>query len=233
MVWFFAGLATLVALVYTSSVVAKANPRSLATVLRSVGGILALLLAALLLLRGLIVLAIPLALAGAALLGLRLPFGVGNLFGGDARRSSGNRSEVKTSHIAMVLDHDSGRMEGRVVAGRFEGFTLDAMTIDELLALAAELSSVDPQGLRLLEAYLDRRDPEWQEREPPDQGARPKGGAMTRAEALDILGLRTGATDEDIKAAHRNLMKKLHPDHGGSSWIASRLNEAKDVLLGT
>ncbi len=231
MIWFLAGLATLAALVFTGSVVAKTNPRSLATVLRSVGGILALLLAALLLMRGLIVLAIPLALAGAALLGLRLPFG--NLFGGDARRSSGNRSEVTTSHIAMVLDHDSGRMEGRVLAGRFEGLTLDAMTIDELLALAAELSSADSQGLRLVEAYLDRRDPEWREREPSDRQPRAQAGKMTRAEALDILGLKPGATDEDIRLAHRNLMKKLHPDQGGSSWLASRLNEAKDVLLGT
>lgn len=233
MIWFLAGLATLAALVFTGSVVAKANPRSLATVLRSVGGILALLLAALLLMRGLIVLAIPLALAGAALLGLRLPFGVGNPFGGDAKRSSGNRSEVNTSHIAMVLDHDSGRMEGRVLAGRFEGLTLDAMTIDELLALAAELSSADSQGLRLLEAYLDRRDPEWREREPSDRQPRAQTGKMSRAEALDILGLKPGATDEDIRLAHRNLMKKLHPDQGGSSWLAARLNEAKDVLLGT
>ena len=67
-------------------------------------------------------------------------------------------------------------------------------------------------------------------------GAAPRrpapGGRMTRAEALDVLGLKPGATEADIRAAHHRLMRAAHPDAGGSDWLASRINQARDVLLG-
>lgn len=57
-------------------------------------------------------------------------------------------------------------------------------------------------------------------------------GKMSRAEALSVLGLNEGATPEDIRAAHHRLIKQTHPDKGGSSYLAAKINEAKDVLLG-
>jgi hypothetical protein len=87
----------------------------------------------------------------------------------------------------------------------------------------------------LLETYLDGRFPVW--REDPDArggeglGVPPGTGAMTKQEAYKILGLEAGATAADIRKAHRRLMQRLHPDLGGTSFLAARINEAKDVLL--
>ena len=96
----------------------------------------------------------------------------------------------------------------------------------------------DPPSVDLLEAYLDRRDPDWRRRaggERPLGGAGPgpaSAGAMDEATALEILGLAAGATAAEVKAAHRRLMARLHPDQGGSTYLASQINQAKDLLLG-
>jgi hypothetical protein len=154
------------------------------------------------------------------------------------RKSPGQRSGVRTDTIEMVLDHDSGRMEGRCLKGRFAGWTLSSLREAELLRLLADLGDADPQGVTLLEAYLDRRCQGWRERlaargesEEPRQ-PRDRYGRMDRNEAYDLLGLKPGASEAEIRTAHRRLMMKLHPDQGGSTYLAARINEAKDVLLG-
>jgi DnaJ family protein C protein 19 len=63
-------------------------------------------------------------------------------------------------------------------------------------------------------------------------GARKSGGPMSRQEAYEILGLKSGASEVEIKAAHHRLMRSAHPDVGGSEWLATRVNQARDVLLG-
>ncbi len=139
----------------------------------------------------------------------------------------GQASDVETGALAMTLDHDSGRMTGRVKAGRFAGQDLADLDLAASLALLAELAALDPDGVPLLEAWLDRAHPAWREAPPPPRS----DGKLTRAEALDILGLAEGATPAEIKAAHRRLMRGAHPDQGGSDWLAARLNEARDILL--
>ncbi|MBK1662341.1 J domain-containing protein [Paracraurococcus ruber] len=145
---------------------------------------------------------------------------------------AGGESAVETATLAMRLDHATGRMTGQVRRGRQAGRELAALTLVELLALLAECRSQDPESVPLLEAWLDRVEPDWREAEaaPPPGAAGP--GRMTREEALQVLGLAEGATEEQIRAAHRRLMRAAHPDQGGSDWLAARINQARDLLLG-
>lgn len=151
-----------------------------------------------------------------------------------ARPTPGGRSHVRTAALEMELDHDTGGLEGLVLAGSFEGRELSALSLRDLLALRGELAG-DGESLRLLETYLDGRFPVWRDDAQADahgrQGSAPASGAMSKQEAYEILGLEPGASTADIRKAHRRLMQRLHPDIGGSSFLAARINEAKDVLL--
>lgn len=159
--------------------------------------------------------------------------------------ASGRTSEVTTAHLRMTLDHDSGRMDGSVLAGRFQGARLADLDEPSLFALLSEYRHGDAQSASLLEAWLDRQHgSDWRQRfegedDPGGAGRGSAGGgdqggggaSMSRDYALSILGLERGATPEQIRAAHRRLMVKLHPDHGGSSALAAQINQARDVLL--
>lgn len=144
--------------------------------------------------------------------------------GGQA--SPGQESRVETATLEMVLHHDSGRMTGTVKRGRFAGADLAALDLPMLRALLAECAAEDPESVPLLEAWLDRAQPDWRDDAPP-----PAEGPLTRAEALAVLGLAEGATEAEIRAAHRRLMRTAHPDRGGSEWLAARLNAARDLLV--
>ena len=117
-----------------------------------------------------------------------------------------------------------------MLSGRFVGRALDSLTDAELLGLHADCAS-DPDSLKVLEAYLDRRlGADWRNgHRPPASGSRTD---MSRDEALAVLGLAEGATADEIRAAHRRLIQRMHPDVGGTADLAARINRAKDVLLG-
>ena len=148
-------------------------------------------------------------------------------FGGQAPQT-GAANSVETAFLSMTLHHDSGRMTGSVKAGQFAGRDLATLTLPELLTLLQECQAADADSVALLEAWLDRAHPDWR----AEPAAEPRSGAMTRAEALEILGLAEGADEDAIRAAHRRLMRSAHPDQGGSAWLAARINAARDFLLG-
>jgi len=223
------GILALVLGLWALNVISKVDPRTGARVVKAAGGMLALGFAVFLGLRGEIGVAIPLGAFGLGLLGW-LPFGPAG-FSQRARKSGGQTSRVKSAWLEMELDHDTGAMQGRVLRGAHEGQDLDSLGIATVAALVGE---VDEESRALLLAYLDRREPGWREHAQGDAAAgrrRPSSGKMTEEEAYQILGLQPGASADDIGRAHRALMKKLHPDQGGSTYLAARVNEAKDVLL--
>ena len=152
--------------------------------------------------------------------------------------AGGQTSTVATAFLRMTLDHDTGSMEGTILRGRFAGMRLEELGPADLLALLRECRAEDEEGARLLEAYLDRARPDWRDQLAGERaagaggaGSRPASGDMSVEEAYAILGLSPGADAEAIKEAHRRLMVKLHPDHGGSDYLATKINRARDVLL--
>lgn len=225
------GIVVLVLGLWAVNAFSRADPKQAARLLRALGGGAALLFAAFLLFRGEIGVAVPVGVFGLGLLGWVSLWPAG--FGARTQKSTGRVSRVSTAFIEMELDHDSGAMHGRVLAGRFAGASLDALDRAALIGLIAE---IDADSRELLATYLDRREPGWRENSQRDAAAGggtrpPPGGKMTEEEAYQILGIQAGASAEDITRAHRSLMKKIHPDQGGTTYLAARVNEAKDVLL--
>ena len=150
--------------------------------------------------------------------------------------SPGQSSDVETTYLRMSLDHDSGEIEGTVLEGPFRGRLLQELGLEELLALLRDCRVNDAQSAELLESYLDRvHGVEWRGGDPgPQPGAEAAGGGpMTVDEAYEILGVGRGADADEIRDAHRRLMLKIHPDQGGSTYLAAKINQAKELLLGS
>jgi hypothetical protein len=142
---------------------------------------------------------------------------------------------VRTVLIDALLNPDGSLRTGRVLAGPDIGAWLEAMPTGAVVDLLQLCRLRDAAGATLLEPYLDRRAPGWRvdaERDrDPRPGRPPNPGAMTQEEAYQVLGLQRGATTEEIRSAHRSLMKRAHPDQGGSAERAARVNAARDRLL--
>ena len=212
----------------------NANPADVAVWVRKMSAWVVLGAAGLLAIRGQVLLAAPLMVVGSIL--LRRFGGMGASFpGGGRSRSDGQRSRVRTAALAMELDHDTGEMEGEVLTGPFVGKRLSSLSLEELMEFRLNCDDAGPQTSALVEAYLDRYHAEWRDRDDVSDGAEQQAhtgsSVMSREEAFEILGLAYGATREEIRKAHKDLMKQFHPDQGGSSYIASKINQAKDLLL--
>jgi hypothetical protein len=169
----------------------------------------------------------------AAMAGVSIP----GVAGAGGPGGQGQSSTVNTAYLRMTLDHATGEMDGTVLQGRHQGRSLSELETAELVALLGEYRAADAQSASVLEAYLDRaREEDWRERFDAGPGAdgaeaAPSGGSLSEAEALEILGLEAGATRDDVRAAHRQLMQRFHPDRGGSGYLATLINRAKELLL--
>lgn len=223
----FVAFALLLVLLLAALAFTRASPAGLANALRLAGPVV-------LGLAGLVMLFVGRAGLGGMLLSGAAAWLGSSRIRSAYRRSAGQRSTVRSAALEMELEHDTGGLEGWVLVGRYEGRRLADMNLEELLALRTELDG-DGESLQLLETYLDSRFPVWREGADADQGGRQDGartsGPMSKEEAYKVLGLEAGASAAEIRKAHRRLMQRLHPDMGGSSFLAARINEARDVLL--
>ena len=138
-------------------------------------------------------------------------------------------SEIKTSFIHMKLEHATGSMDGQILQGQHEGKKISGLSIEEIKEILIEIES-DSDSVNLMHAYLERERPEWE-----DTSSKPSAtfsSEMSEQQALEILGLSQGASEKEIVAAHKRLMQGVHPDRGGSTFLAAKINAAKDRLLG-
>ncbi len=239
----FLGLCLLAALFLAGKALLSVDPAKLATALRlMIVGVMGAA-AVFLMVTGRFALGAPMGILALAMLkrwslpNLKIPF---PSFGGRGRGSSGQQSTVNTDFIRMSLAHSSGEMHGQVLRGTFAGRELTDLSLAQLLAVLDECELEDAEGAQLLETYLDRIHDGW--RELGEQGAksgrgwgrRKKSAAndqMTMDEAREILGVEPDASTEEIKQAHHRLIRKNHPDQGGSDFLAAKINQAKDLLL--
>ena len=221
------GLALLFATVLLARWFVNADPKSLVLAVKVIGGALAAITLLYLVVSGRFSSLIWLAVLAPVIIRMFRRFG-------KVRPSPGQSSDVETEYLRMVLDHDSGEMTGTVLKGDFAGRDLGGLGLDQLLDLFETCLAADEKSAQVLEAFLDRsHHTEWRDAMDSRQGGGNRGAPMTNDEARDILGVGPDAGDAEIKVAHRALMKQNHPDHGGSTYLAAKINQAKDLLLGT
>lgn len=229
---FLIAVAAIVGLIVLYVALRRADLQKIARGVRWVVGGLTAALTAFLLLRGQVAIA---SVTGYAAFSI-LKFGrLGPWSFESDEPSADNQSSVRSRFIAMTLDHEAGTVEGRVVAGAFRGADLLELGEIETRQLLDEVSS-DPDSLALLETWLDKNRAGWREYfAAQDSGAAGDQGAGAAAnsdeEAYEVLGLKPGATADDVRAAYRKLMMGVHPDQGGSEYLAAKINAAKDRLL--
>ncbi len=201
-------------------------------------GIFLAICAALAMIRGLIAVAIPAAiiayllLKGEATLRPRMR---GRGRGQDRFNAPIGQPTIAAPGLAIFLNGETGAITGQVRNGPLAGKQLARLSEADLINLLARYRSTDKESEQLLIAYLDMAHPEWRKKSGnsaiTSTTSSASSGKLHPRDALTILGLTNSADDATIKQAHRRLMKKFHPDQGGSPFLAAKINMAKDLLL--
>jgi hypothetical protein len=231
------GIAVLVAILLIKKPNLLTDPKSLSKHIPQMGAVVSIVVGVLLMSSGRILLAIPAFLFGYYLLG-RIQFPWLWTYASSTRNG---HTTIRTPMLELVHERRTGYMDGLVRSGRYGGRRLSELSRAEMEDLLAEARSRDTATARLLEGYIRHMQGggttgyahvDEEEATTNKRGnAHGKRSTMTLLEAYDVLGLKPGASRGEIQKAHRSLMKQHHPDHGGSTYLASKINEAKDLLL--
>ncbi len=147
-----------------------------------------------------------------------------------ARLYGANAAQPRTLKSAIIevrITFSSGEVSGRVLDGPSAGKNLDSLTEQELEELLTYCRSKDKKSTYLLQMYLARRFQNTNNH----KSAPNQNGAMSVEEAAEILGVPPNADKDEINQAHRRLIGRVHPDKGGSDYLASLLNNARDLML--
>ena len=173
-----------------------------------------------------VALAIPLFILGAVML-LRKTGGIANKY-------ATQTSNVRSAYLEMTLDHETGTIDGQILTGEREGEFLSNLALHDLLMFYAEVET-DEESVKLFETFLDSRHPDWRDQE--DVGSArgdetsPFSRQLSRDEAYQLLGLESGCSEEDIRRAYHRIIKRVHPDRGGSAALTAQITAARDRLL--
>ncbi len=234
--YFILGIGLFLGTIFLAQWYSRANPATVLKTIKIIIAIIGLFVALFLLFTGrifLVLAAIPLLLPfilRSKALFSRLKAASGG--------TSGQSSEVVTRFLRMKLDHDSGDMDGLILTGEREGSWLSELDLSAMEQLYRIYSVEDKKSAELLSAYASRRFGDiWNDAAETDfKDENEKRGQdfddqMDRKKALEILGLTGSPSDDEVRSAHRKLMQKLHPDHGGNTYLATQVNRAKDILL--
>lgn len=144
-------------------------------------------------------------------------------------RQNNGVASFKTEYLDVKFYIQEAKFTGSIIKGLHEGKALEALSTEELDELETYYQSRDNKSYYLIRIARQRRGANQQNSS--QSNSPPPFSDPAVEEALQILGLSGNPSKEEIIQAHRRLINKLHPDRGGSDFLAARVNQAKDVLL--
>jgi hypothetical protein len=138
-------------------------------------------------------------------------------------------SQFRTSSLVVTINFANGQITGEITTGDLAGKQLSELSTDEIEKLSQKLKETDKESYVLLQAYLMRIG--TTDEQTANNFKSDSYRDISKAEAYEVLGISADSSQEEVIKAHKRLMQRLHPDRGGSDYLAAKINAAKDLLI--